>query len=304
MHLEGQAGNLQKSAVLAGQRLDAQLQRVENLLAGGFAHAQHVAEGMHLQNIVARNVAGLNAHADAAAVYKRNVRAGNIAVRVGAKVAQIGFGAADDAHAGDGIVHGQFNLGAGDDLGQRGVHFRGRVDDGSGYVGIQRVQLGGVEVRAVPLHDARLHRAVLGRDLQIADARQLRAAALTQHGLAVLIEHFHVIHIVAVAVQHRVDAGGVGDYVGVGIRLAAGFVAQMRHGDDIGRALGARFVNGLLNGVIQLLAGCAFEEAVDEVAVFILEVLRRGGRERLRRGNADEGDLHAVEFLNDVGRKL
>ena len=74
----------------------------------------------------------------------------------------------------------------------------------------------------------------------------------------------------------------------------------MRHGDDQIRALGARGVHGVLHAGVQRRAGFILLEAVDEFAGFILEILRRGRGDRLRRADADEGDFQSVEILDYV----
>ena len=113
-----------------------------------------------------------------------------------------------------------------------------------------------------------------------------------------------MIGVVAVAVQQGVDAGGVGDHVRIGEGTAFVLVAQMGQRHHESRALGAGVVHGLLHRVVQALAGLVLEEAVDEVAVFILEVLGGGGGQGLGSADAHEGDLHAVEFLDNIRSEL
>ena len=58
-----------------------------------------------------------------------------------------------------------------------------------------------------------------------------------------------------------------------------------------------------LNGSVELFAGLILHEAIDEVAVFVLEILGRGGGDGLGSGDTHKGDLHTIEFLHEIGGK-
>ena len=105
----------------------------------------------------------------------------------------------------------------------------------------------------------------------------------------------------AVAVQEGVDAGGVGNHIGIGVGRAGSLVAQVGHGDDIVRALGNGRVHGGLHGGVELFARLILHEAVDEVALVVLEVLGGRGGDGLGGRHADECDLHALNFLDHIG---
>ena len=75
----------------------------------------------------------------------------------------------------------------------------------------------------------------------------------------------------------------------------------MSQADDIVGSGGLHCVDGGLNGVVQGLAVYAAGDAVDVVAVAILEILGGGLGEGLRRGDTHEGYLLAVQVKNLVG---
>lgn len=70
-----------------------------------------------------------------------------------------------------------------------------------------------------------------------------------------------------VAVEHGVDAGGVGDQVGRAPRLGGFINAQMCKGDNVGRAVLLGSVNGFLNLVIKVSTLIALGEGINEIAV-------------------------------------
>ena len=105
----------------------------------------------------------------------------------------------------------------------------------------------------------------------------------------------------AVAVEEHVDAVGVGDHVVIGPGTAGLLVAQVAHDHYVVGALGAGVIHRGLHGAVHALAALVLEEAVDELAVFILEVARRGGGQRLRGGHAHEGDLQPVQLADHIG---
>ena len=100
------------------------------------------------------------------------------------------------------------------------------------------------------------------------------------------------------AVEHDVDAGGVGDQIGRTPRLGRFVNTQMRDGDDIGRAVLLGSVDSLLHLVVKVSAVVALGEGIDEVAVCILEIGRRGLGERFRRVDADKRDLGVAVGLD------
>ena len=134
-----------------------------------------------------------------------------------------------------------------------------------------------------------------------ADAGQLRAAGGAEHVLAVLVLHDHLVGVVAVTVQENVDAVGVGENVGIGPGAALLLVAHVAHHDHIIGALGAGVVHRGLHRVVDALAALVLHEAVDELAVFILEIARGGGGQRLRCGHADEADLLPGQLPDHIG---
>lgn len=101
-----------------------------------------------------------------------------------------------------------------------------------------------------------------------------------------------------VAVEHGVDAGGVGDQVGRAPRLGGFVNAQMCKGDNVGRAVLLGSVNGFLHLVIKVSALVALREGVDEIAVGVLEVGRGGLGEGFGRIDADERDLDIAVGLD------
>ncbi len=103
----------------------------------------------------------------------------------------------------------------------------------------------------------------------------------------------------AVAVEEGVDAVRGGNHLAVGPGGALRLVAHVSHHDHVLGAGGAYVVNGLLHGVVNELAAFILEETVDELAVLVHEVTRRGAAQGVGGGNADEADLHAADFFDD-----
>ena len=122
--------------------------------------------------------------------------------------------------------------------------------------------------------------------------------------IAVPVLHDHLVGIMAVAVEHHVDAGCMGYHICIGPWFALGFIAEMAHQHHIFRAFGAGASTALLNGLVDSLSGLILQEPVDEVAFFVLEISRSGGCQSHRGRDADESDLDAVDFLDQVtGRR-
>ena len=95
------------------------------------------------------------------------------------------------------------------------------------------------------------------------------------------------------AVDEGVEAGGVGDDFLGGPGLGGGIVAQVAQSDDVVGLLGGG-VDGLLHGGIKGGAVIARSDAVDVLAIGVLEVSGGGLGEGLRRGDAHEGHLGSV----------
>ena len=104
-----------------------------------------------------------------------------------------------------------------------------------------------------------------------------------------------------VAIDEGVDAGGIGDD-GLGLPDLGGTgVAQVAQGDHVVRALSLGGVNGLLDGGVEVLAVVALLEAVDVLALVILEVGRGGLDKGLGGVDAHVGDLHIAVGQHLVG---
>ena len=101
------------------------------------------------------------------------------------------------------------------------------------------------------------------------------------------------------AVDEGVQARGVGDDLLRGPGLGGGIVPQVAQGDDVVSLLGGG-VDGLLHGGIEGGAVLAGGDAVDVLAIRILEVGGGGLGEGLRRGDAHEGHLGAVHIKDLV----
>ena len=100
----------------------------------------------------------------------------------------------------------------------------------------------------------------------------------------------------AVAVDEGVQTGGIGDQSLAGVGQGSYVVAQMAQSDDHVGFLGSG-VDGFLNVGIHCFAG---GDAVDVLALLILEVGGGGLGEGLGSGDAHEGDLHAVDLKDLV----
>ena len=218
--LIAQTRDLQEAAVLAGYRAGAPLERVKDLLARDLDDAHGVAEGMDLEDVVERDLARVDAHADAAAVDKGDIGAGLDTVSVGAEVAEVGLSAADHADGLAvgvdlfGIVDGEKHLGARHDFLQLLLQGAGGLVDKRGGL-VRDAQQRGSALVVVPGVEA-CGDLALGVDAAPADAGQFCAAGGADDFLAVLVLHDDLVGIMAVAVQEHVDAGDVGDNVGVG----------------------------------------------------------------------------------------
>ena len=219
-----QTGDLQEAAVLRDAHLHgAQLQSVQDLLAGDLHQAGQVAEGMHVDDVTVGDVAGSNVGADAAAVDPADISAQHDAVGVGAQIAQVGLSGANSALAGVGIVDGQLHGSSGNHFVSLGfILVLDAFDEGLG-IGIG---LGG-GVHIGQSHQLGGHGAV-GRNEQLAHGLGLGAGLAQQHVLAVGVGHgLGGLGGVGVAVQHHVDAGGVGNDLGGHPGRALGVLTQV-----------------------------------------------------------------------------
>ena len=287
-----EAGYLQEAAVLAGADAGAHLQGVQDLLAADLHQAGRVAVGMHTQNVLKGDLARGDIRAHAAAVHKRNVGVQHVPIAVRAQVAQVRLGAAHRAGARVGILCGQRELGVGHDLLQQALILSLDAGDVRRRVGVVLHLLG----RGQQLD---LHAVV--RDDQHAHVGKLGAGLAVEHRLAVLVVDGGVDLAVAVAVDKRVHAAHVGDDLGRGPGAGLGVDAAVAHDDDVIRAFVSRRVYRRLRGFIHALAGGVLAEAVDVLAILVLEVGRGGLGDGLRRAHADEGDRLAVHLKELVG---
>ena len=306
--LKAQARDLQERGKLMRYGIRAPLQRVQQLLAGDFHDGDVVVERIDRKQVVQRDVALWEAGANARAAGNGHVRAGLNAEGIRDQVAQVGFRCPDDAHGLSGCVHSR---GIEDGLrhrtdahlcfqpfaqrGQCAVH-----DLGHFVLNAQQLRRGH---RVAPGVEAGVDAPVRRRDPHPADAVQLGTAGLADDRFAVPVFHDHLVRVVTVAVQHGVDAGGVFEHLRIGEGDDIILVAQMPQQNDVIRALGTGVIHRALNGGIQVGAVVVLHESVDQAAVFIQEGTRRGGEQHLWRGDAHKGQLYAVKFPDDIGRK-
>ena len=282
----GQAGDLQEAAALAGIGGGAKLESVLELLTGDLNEAGGVAEGMNVDDIAVGDVARIDVGAHAAAVDEGNVSAEQETVSVGAQVAEVGLRAADGALA-VGALGGEGNGRLGDDLLLQRVELLG--DAGNVSLGI-RILLNRGEVNVLVRDGA------VGLDGQLADVGELGAGLLKDDLLAGLILDRFGEGGVGVAVDEGVKAGGVGNdflaHPGGGLLVDA----EVSEADDIIGARGLGRVDGLLHRIVEVSAVVALAEAIDVIAVGVLEVGGGGLGEGLRRADADKRDLHALDL--------
>ena len=241
---------------------------------------------MDLDDIAVGDVADLDVVAHAAAVDEGDVSAQQDAVGVRAQVAEVGLGIADRALA-IRAVDGQLHAGLGNDLLLQGVELIGDgLDIGRRLgVGLDRVQIN------VLVGDG-----TVGLNDDLADVGELGAGLLKDDLLAGLILDRFGEGGVGVTVDEGVKAGGVGNdflaHPGGGLLVDA----EMAEADDIIGARGLGRVDGLLHRIVEVSAVIALAEAIDVIAVGILEVGRGGLGKGLRRADADERDLHALDL--------
>ena len=104
-----------------------------------------------------------------------------------------------------------------------------------------------------------------------------------------------------VAVEHGVDARGVGDDFAARPRRGAHVDAQMRRSDDVIRALRAGLVRCRLHAGVEGFARVVLTEAIDKLPGLVLEVGGRGRGDGLGRTDAEDGDLIAAGFERHAG---
>ena len=293
--------HLQKSTAFFRLLHGTDFQHVQNVLPRHLQGAQLIHVRVHGNQIAVGHRARRDVRTDAAAVDRHQI-AHQTAVRreiqhgVGAQIAQVRLLLAGDPTQPIVAEAAQQLLGRADRRLLLLLHLALEL----------RHQLGDGRILAAPLLDKLSRHAVDARriqrgrrravsrvDLDASEALELRARLRDDDVLASLVLHRLDIHLVAVAVHDDVDSARMGDH-GVASPLPdrAGF-PQVRHQHDVvGLALVARLIDSGLHGVVELLAALVAAEAVDDVAVFVLETVGRGRSERGRRGRADERDAH------------
>ncbi|MPM18864.1 hypothetical protein SDC9_65281 [bioreactor metagenome] len=286
----GEARDLEETAVGLRRQAGSHFKGVQYLLASGFHRAGHISEGVYVDDVTVGNIAGGNAHADSAAVHKGDIRAQKGPVSVGTQITQIGL---LGAHAG-GALAVERHRGFGHDLLQVGGKEGLNVFD----IGIYFSVFSGVVGNKL-----RCDGAVLGQD-QLSDGGELRAGGGEDDFLSVLVRHLVAgNHAVRVAVDKRVNAGGVRDHVGGTPRGALFVDTQMSNRDDIIGAFGLGGIYGSLYGVIQVGTVFPLAEAVDIVSVCVLEIGRSGFCEGLRRGDSHIGNFGVAVGDDLIGVK-
>ena len=286
------AGHLQEAAVLLGVQPGAHLQGVQDVLAGGLHQAGLVAEGVHVDDVLVGDVAGSDVGPDAAAVHKGDVGVQHDTVGVGAQVAQVGLGIAHGAIAGGGVQGGEGHVALGHDLLQHG----GKLLVHAGHVGGH-----GLVLLVVAGHQLGGDVAGLGVDDHLAQVGKLGAGLGQDHVLAVLVLDGLVIGLVGVAVDEHVDAGGVGDHGLGGPHIGGALVAQVAQGHHVVGAVGHGGVHGLLHSGVEVSALVALAEAVDILALLVLEVGGGGLGEGLGGVNAHVAHAHVAVVHDLIG---
>ena len=305
MDLIGRAGHLQEAAVLlAGTGIPcAELQSVLDLGAGDRHQAGHVAEGADRLAGHIGPVAGGDVGADAAAVHDGDVTAELLDLvevgvdAVGHQVAHVGLLRADEAVAGDGVVDVEVDGALGDLLAQHVVH---RVDP----VGLEDQGL--VEGVDVAGGDQLGGEVAVGVDGHAAHVAQIAAGLGQDDGVALGVADGLAGHLgVGVAVDERIEADGVLDDLTAGPGRGGAVHAQVAQADD---KVGVQpcLVDGLLDGVVELLAVVAAVDAVDVLVLAGVHEVGGGGLgDGLGGGHTDEGqDAAAAEEVLDGGQHL
>ena len=297
MDLIGDAGDLQEAAALRLVGItSAPFQSVEDLLAGNFDQAGNVAEGMDGLEGLAAQVAGDLLVTDAAAVHDGCIGmeivglGEQIVQSIGSEVAGVGFLLTDEALAVL-VEVVELDLGISNDLAENFFAMRDPL--------VLQSSSGGIGA-AVGLDQLGSDLAVLNGHL--ADGIEIGAGLGQNDGVAALVLDFlHGDGAVRVAVDPCVQAGGVGNDFLARPGLGGGVIAAVAESDDVIGVLCLSRVDGSLHGSVQSGAVGAACDAVDVLAVFILEVLRRGLGEGFGGSDADDGDLLAADLEDLIG---
>ena len=247
---------------------------------------------MDVDDILIGDLSCLDIRPDAAAVHHADVGAHHHPVGVGHQVSQIGLAAADPSQAGSGIHGGQGHVGGGHYL----------VQD-AGKVSLERLD---VFRRSRILFRVIGHQA--GGDLaggriddHFADGVQLGAGLGQMDRLSGCVCHGALIAFVRVPVDEHIDAGGVGDHGFGGVGRGDPQIAQMADGYHVVCALSLHRVHRRLYGRIEQLPVLALAEAVDVIAVLILEMGGGSLGHALRGGDPDISHLDAAVIYDLVG---
>ena len=305
MDLIGKSCHLEEATVFSGHFPGAPLKRVQYLLAGHFDHAHCVAERMYFQYVSKRDIACRNIYADTAAVDKCYIRSALIQISVCAQITKVRLCHTDDPDRVAvticcfRIIDHKIDRGLGDNLIQRFIQFSCSFIDFFRHT-VAEAQKFGCRHFIGPGIYAGLNAAVFRTYARISDPLHLRSAGTAVHIPAILVLHDDLVKIMAVSVQEHVDSRRVADHIRIGPGLALRFISQMSHDKYIIRAFSPGIIHCCLYGIVHTFSGIILQEAVDEIALFILEILRRGGRQCLRCCHTDKGNLDIIELLDDV----
>ena len=106
-----------------------------------------------------------------------------------------------------------------------------------------------------------------------------------------------------VAVQHSIQPCGVLNHIRVSVRLVGSLVAQVGDQKHILSSFAPRAVRRFLNRRVEFLPIVALGKIIEIIPILTLKVPRSGGPQGFRRSCADEGDLHAIDLFEEVGRE-
>ena len=276
-------------------------QSIQDLLTGDGLQAGYVAEGVDFLHGLVGQFAGDGLVAHAAAVHDGEVHiqthvVEQIVQSVGAEVAGVGLLSTDQTVAVCVVVI-QSDVGVADDLAQLGVDF----SDPGILDGLNLGIAGQLVLGNILSGEQVCVGGVIGVGHQDADAAQILAGLGQGNDVAFLVGHFLAHHGgVGVAVNNDVKAGGVGDDFLGGPGLGGGVVAQVgQTNHDV--SLGNSGVQSGLDSGVQSGAVLTAGDAVDVVAVSVLEVGGSGLGEGLGGGDTHEGDLQEAQIHELVG---
>ena len=295
--LVGNAGYLEETAALCVAHIPgAPFQSVQNLLTGNGLQARHIAEGVDFLTGLVADVPGDSLVPDAAAVHNGHIHIQTHVVKqvvegIGGKVAGVGLLRADQAVAVLVVViEGQ--------LGGANLHAQLLIHLGNPVVlNFLHSSVGAVKLR----NQLGGNGTVFGADDHAADGTQVLTGLGQHHFLAGLVLYHPGFHgAVAVAVDKGIQSGDMGNDLGAGPGAGGSIQAQVTQGDDLGSPCCLGCVDSLLHIGVQLCAIGTAGNAVDVVAVFILEVSRGGLGEGLGSGDTDNGYLLIPHLKNLV----